>query len=127
VGERLIIINNDGTDAIVGRFAGLAQGARFDAARFEFAINYAGGTGNDVVLTVIGAVKTSAAEAVAVSPSLLSADAGLSESLALSSLDKGAAHFGHATLSDMHGLGSSSDLLAASGLMFEAGSAHGGL
>lgn len=45
------IINNDGSDAIAGTFAGLAQGASFTVDGYTFTISYSGGTGNDVVLT----------------------------------------------------------------------------
>lgn len=46
------IVNNDGSDAIAGTFAGLAQGASFAIGEYTFTISYTGGTGNDVVLTV---------------------------------------------------------------------------
>ena len=44
-------MNNDGSDPIVGTFAGLPQGALLTAAGQTFRINYSGGTGNDVTLT----------------------------------------------------------------------------
>lgn len=50
-GERFTLIDNDGTDAVVGTFAGLAEGATVDVAGTSFRISYVGGTGNDVVLT----------------------------------------------------------------------------
>ncbi len=47
----LIIVNNDGTDPIVGTFSGLPEGAVVDAGNGKtFRITYAGGTGNDVAL-----------------------------------------------------------------------------
>jgi hypothetical protein len=48
--QEFIILKNDGTDAIVGTFAGLREGARVLAGLCEFRITYAGGTGNDVAL-----------------------------------------------------------------------------
>jgi fibronectin-binding autotransporter adhesin len=45
------IINNDGSDAVTGTFAGLAQGATFTVGDVTFTISYTGGTGNDVTLT----------------------------------------------------------------------------
>ncbi|MFO0803525.1 MAG: autotransporter-associated beta strand repeat-containing protein [Gemmataceae bacterium] len=46
------IINNDGTDPIVGTFAGLPEGATFHGDNGKpFLITYRGGDGNDVVLT----------------------------------------------------------------------------
>ena len=54
-GESFVIINNDGTDAVSGTFAGLAQGATVTAGTTDFTISYTGGTdNNDVVLTAAG-------------------------------------------------------------------------
>jgi autotransporter-associated beta strand protein len=44
------IIANDGSDAVVGRFANLAEGAVFAAGSRFMQISYQGGTGNDVTL-----------------------------------------------------------------------------
>lgn len=52
VGDQFVILNNDGADPITGAFAGLPNGATFNAGNIEFRINYNAGTGNDVVLTV---------------------------------------------------------------------------
>ncbi|MGE7415087.1 Calx-beta domain-containing protein [Methylobacterium tarhaniae] len=52
-GQSLTIINNDGTDAVSGTFAGLAQGATLTADGHAFQINYQGGDGNDVTLTSV--------------------------------------------------------------------------
>jgi len=51
VGQNFTIINNDGNDAVVGTFAGLAEGATLMLGGLPFVISYQGGTGNDVVLT----------------------------------------------------------------------------
>jgi len=51
VGDQFVIINNDGTDPVVGTFNGLAQNGTLYVGGQLFQINYAGGTGNDVVLT----------------------------------------------------------------------------
>ena len=53
ISNSFTIINNDGADAIVGTFNGLPQGATLTAGTALLRINYAGGNGNDVVLTVI--------------------------------------------------------------------------
>jgi autotransporter-associated beta strand protein len=53
VGNSFTIINNDGTDAIVGTFHGLAEGATFVVSGMTFQITYRGGDGNDVVVTRI--------------------------------------------------------------------------
>ncbi|MCI0455675.1 MAG: autotransporter-associated beta strand repeat-containing protein [Gemmataceae bacterium] len=45
------LISNDGTDAVSGTFAGLAQGAILTAGGIQLQISYAGGSGNDVTLT----------------------------------------------------------------------------
>jgi len=50
VGEQFTIINNDLGDAVVGMFA---QGSSVTSGSDTFSINYAGGDGNDVTLTVV--------------------------------------------------------------------------
>lgn len=58
LGQTFTIINNDGTDAVVGTFAGLTEGAKtnlyYQDRPYELTVSYlgVGGTGNDVVLTV---------------------------------------------------------------------------
>ncbi|HEY0545157.1 MAG TPA: FG-GAP-like repeat-containing protein [Pyrinomonadaceae bacterium] len=53
VGDVYTIINNDGTDAVIGTFTGLPEGANLTTpAGINFRISYIGGTGNDVVITV---------------------------------------------------------------------------
>jgi autotransporter-associated beta strand protein len=52
IGQKFIIINNDLSDAINGTFSGLAEGATITVGGYKFIISYAGGTGNDVVLTL---------------------------------------------------------------------------
>jgi len=51
VGTAFTIIDNDGTDAVTGTFAGLAPGALVSIGGQSFSISYSGGTGNDVILT----------------------------------------------------------------------------
>ncbi|MGE0286722.1 MAG: beta strand repeat-containing protein [Bradyrhizobium sp.] len=49
------IIDNDGTsDAVIGTFAGLAEGAVFALGGQNYQISYVGGDGNDVTLVVTG-------------------------------------------------------------------------
>src|SRR5439155_19769296 len=43
--------DNDGTDAVAGTFTGLPEGAVLVAGGQTFTVSYAGGTGNDVVMT----------------------------------------------------------------------------
>jgi autotransporter-associated beta strand protein len=50
-GTAFVLVNNDGSDAVTGTFAGLAEGASLTIGGQSFHISYAGGTGNDVVLT----------------------------------------------------------------------------
>jgi hypothetical protein len=50
-GTQFVVIDNDGTDAVTGTFAGLPEGATVTADGQSFSISYKGGTGNDVVLT----------------------------------------------------------------------------
>lgn len=51
-GNTFTIIDNDGSDAITGTFANLAEGATFSISGYVFKISYVGGSGNDVALTV---------------------------------------------------------------------------
>ena len=55
LGRTYILIDNDGVEGIIGTFAGLPEGTIFDAGGQLFRISYAGGTGNDVVLTAVAA------------------------------------------------------------------------
>jgi autotransporter-associated beta strand protein len=53
-GDRFVIINNDGTDRVIGTFTGLPEGAilpNFLNSGRPARISYAGGTGNDVVIS----------------------------------------------------------------------------
>ena len=51
VGDDFVIVNNDGTDAVDGEFAGFADDSTFTLAGYPFSIDYQGGDGNDMVLT----------------------------------------------------------------------------
>ncbi|EMI16807.1 hypothetical protein RMSM_06269, partial [Rhodopirellula maiorica SM1] len=54
-GNSFTIIRNDGTDAVTGTFAGLAEGATIEdflGSGLEATISYVGGSGNDVVLNL---------------------------------------------------------------------------
>jgi hypothetical protein len=50
-GTEYILINNDGTDRVIGTFRGKAEGAKFKIGSYTFRISYRGGSGNDIVLT----------------------------------------------------------------------------
>jgi fibronectin-binding autotransporter adhesin len=55
-GETLFIVENDGSDAVTGTFAGLANGATFTADSVTFQIDYFAsgqGGGNDIELSVV--------------------------------------------------------------------------
>jgi len=52
VGDTFLIVDNDGTDAVAGTFAGLPQGSKFYSKGVEYQIDYASGSGNDVRVTV---------------------------------------------------------------------------
>ena len=89
-GNSFVIIDNDGTDAVQGTFAGLAEAATVNLGARSLRISYHGGDGNDVVLTdvtgnaaVFGRVETSAA-------STAGAVYGLYEAI----LDRGADPYG---------------------------------
>lgn len=62
-GTTYTIINNDGTDSVIGNFNGLAEGAlitRTDTSgnSISYRVSYVGGTGNDVTLTCVGVLTT---------------------------------------------------------------------
>ncbi|WP_422105423.1 BspA family leucine-rich repeat surface protein [Winogradskyella sp.] len=48
--QEIVLIQNDGTDPIIGTFHGLPEGASFDFGGFSGVISYMGGDGNDFVL-----------------------------------------------------------------------------
>ncbi len=50
-GEKIVLIDNDGADAITGTFNLFSEGAPVFAAGRSYLISYVGGDGNDVVLT----------------------------------------------------------------------------
>ena len=52
-GMAFTLVSNDAADAVSGTFSGLPNGAAVVASSSIFTINYAGGDGNDVVLTAI--------------------------------------------------------------------------
>lgn len=52
-GQTYTIINNDGSDAVVGTFTGLAEGATMTVNGYVFRVSYVGGDGNDITLTVV--------------------------------------------------------------------------
>jgi fibronectin-binding autotransporter adhesin len=58
VGDSFTIIKNDGVEPVVGAFTGLPQGATVAGGAGTYAINYAGGDGNDVALTVTASTGT---------------------------------------------------------------------
>ena len=53
VGSTVTIINNNGTAAVSGAFAGLPQNSSFYSSGIWWGITYSGGGGDDVVLTVL--------------------------------------------------------------------------
>lgn len=63
-GEEFIILNNDGAEAIVGTFNGLANNSVFTANGLQFRIRYADAFGNDVVLTVTNTAARLASTAI---------------------------------------------------------------
>ncbi|MEY2493084.1 MAG: hypothetical protein QOH24_2035 [Verrucomicrobiota bacterium] len=65
-GTNYTLINNDGTlDAIVGTFSNAANGSTVTLGGYDFTSNYAGGDGNDFVLTAVPEPTTWVAAALA--------------------------------------------------------------
>jgi hypothetical protein len=60
-GDQFTILKHTGTSLISGTFAGLPEGARLTVNGTTFQISYKGGTGHDVVLTVVGSASSSSA------------------------------------------------------------------
>jgi hypothetical protein len=52
-GQKYTIIEQGGSAAVTGTFNGLVEGAQFTQGGVVYKISYVGGTGNDVVLTVV--------------------------------------------------------------------------
>jgi autotransporter-associated beta strand protein len=52
-GDTFTIIDNDGSDPVVGRFNALPEGTLLTSGDVALRISYTGGTGNDVTLTVV--------------------------------------------------------------------------
>ncbi len=78
LGRTYLIIENDGTDPVVGTFTGLPQGAFLESGGQVFTISYTGGTGNDVVLRAVAGATVPALDPVAlVAMTLLLAGAAL--------------------------------------------------
>jgi autotransporter-associated beta strand protein len=51
VGDKFVIIKNNGLGPVKGKFNGLTEGKKFDVDGLKFRISYKGGDGNDVVLS----------------------------------------------------------------------------
>jgi hypothetical protein len=59
--KQLVLINNDGTDAVTGTFSNYTiNGGTFTADGRQWVIFYNGGTGNDVTITSVGALAPAA-------------------------------------------------------------------
>lgn len=54
IGQQFTIIRNATPNLFSGIFSGLPEGSQFTANGYTFRISYVGGTGNDVVLTLLG-------------------------------------------------------------------------
>jgi hypothetical protein len=56
ISNQFTIIDNDGNDPVAGTFKGFPEGTNFVLGAAQFRISYAGGDGNDVVLTHVADV-----------------------------------------------------------------------
>jgi hypothetical protein len=52
-GAAFVLIDNDGADVVGGTFAGLPENSQFNQLGMRWRINYAGGDGNDVAITLL--------------------------------------------------------------------------
>ena len=58
--DSIVLIANDGNDAVTGTFAGLPEGSTFTASDArKFNVSYHGGTGNDVTLSALRTARPS--------------------------------------------------------------------
>lgn len=71
VDDPFLIVDNRGTNSVLGTFSGLPEGATITANGTSFRITYTGGTGNDVVLTVVGQQSTRTGIAAATTGDIL--------------------------------------------------------
>ena len=53
LGNSFVIITNAGNSAVIGTFSGRPQNSEFYASGYRWRINYTGGDGNEVVLTLV--------------------------------------------------------------------------
>ncbi len=53
VGDEFMLIENRGSDFLLGEFIGLSQGSSLLVGGHQFSVNYYGGSGNDFVLTAV--------------------------------------------------------------------------
>ena len=58
LGQTFVVVDNDDADPVVGTFSGLPEGATINLNANQLQISYVGGSGNDIVLTVVAAAKT---------------------------------------------------------------------
>jgi fibronectin-binding autotransporter adhesin len=73
--QSIVLIDNDGSDPVVGQFAGLPEGAVIAFNGGQFFITYQGGTGNDVVLNSQPVVNgTNAGDTLVLTPTALGFD-----------------------------------------------------
>ena len=56
IGTKIVVISNDGADAISGVFTGVPEGTVVTSGAAMFKVSYIGGSGNDVELTVLNAI-----------------------------------------------------------------------
>ena len=56
VGNSFVIIDNDGTDPVLGEFRFMPEGTIFNGDGYPLQITYRGGSGNDVVVTRVNSL-----------------------------------------------------------------------
>jgi hypothetical protein len=58
LGQTIVVVENDGADPVTGAFSGLPEGGTINLNANQLKISYLGGSGNDIVLTVVSVAKT---------------------------------------------------------------------
>ena len=79
IGTKLVIVSNDGVDAISGIFSGTPEGTVVIAGALSFKVSYVGGDGNDLELTMLNAIPVIISAATATPSS-----AGIGQQIAFS-------------------------------------------
>lgn len=112
-GQTITLINNDDNDAVAGGFSNITAGTEFAIGDYIYTLSYTGGTGNDVVLTVVYAPPPPAPPNPANPPTQSNSGSGDPPITTYSAGQVHKAHYGDSN--DQLGLGDADDLIYGMG------------